>query len=340
MPTITAMELPRPTNWQDFESIVSDAYAQRWKTSLQKNGRPGQQQNGVDIYGPDDIGRRVGIQCKRYQSVLPLSEVEEEVAAAEMFKGTLTALYLATTAPRDAKLQAEVRVLSDKRVANGKFAVALIFWDDVVSSLLLNPEVFHAHYPQIQLDSPKHADRDRLLAALELGYHGADLWHSIELIFGELGWMAQVDPDQFIAMLEVRTRQLLAPEAAAPIVDCLRNVRAGCLSEKKAKSDWDPVEVDARRASSRINNASSLLPLEESNVLKLGLQLGRIYHHCDDIPNAQVRTAVEAKVKAVVPANRHGAVKSSFAAWKQLENGYDWATKAERFVEDEIRFAL
>ena len=61
MPTIQSMELPKPSNWQDFETIVRDAQA-RWKsTTLQMNGRPGQIQNGVDVYGPDEIGRPVGI---------------------------------------------------------------------------------------------------------------------------------------------------------------------------------------------------------------------------------------------------------------------------------------
>jgi hypothetical protein len=51
MPTVQAMELPKPKNWQDFETMVRDAMSQRWKSpNLQKNGRPGQKQNGVDIY--------------------------------------------------------------------------------------------------------------------------------------------------------------------------------------------------------------------------------------------------------------------------------------------------
>jgi hypothetical protein len=50
MPTIQAMELPKPKNWQDFERIVRDAQAQRWgSTDLQMHGRPGQTQDGVDI---------------------------------------------------------------------------------------------------------------------------------------------------------------------------------------------------------------------------------------------------------------------------------------------------
>jgi Restriction endonuclease len=102
MPTIQMMELPLPTSWQEFETIVRDAQAQRWKsTALQKNGRPGQKQNGVDIYGPDEIGRLVGIQCKRYKEPLTLKSVTDEIVKAEGFDKRLLALYIATSAEHD-----------------------------------------------------------------------------------------------------------------------------------------------------------------------------------------------------------------------------------------------
>jgi Restriction endonuclease len=155
MPTVQGLDLPKPKNWQDFEIIVCDAMSQRWKSpNLQKNGRSGQKQKGIDIYGPGDIGRRVGIQCKRYKGPLKLETVAKEISAAETFKGVLSTLFIATTADHDAKLQQEVRLLSDKRVASGKFAVALLFWDDIVNALLLNPAVFQAHYPQVLLEAP------------------------------------------------------------------------------------------------------------------------------------------------------------------------------------------
>lgn len=226
MPTIQSMELPVPKNWQDFEAIVRDAQAQRWRSpTLQKNGRPGQKQKGVDIWGQDEIGRPVGIQCKRYKSSLKLEQVTDEIGKAEHFKGHLTALFIATTADHDAKLQEQVRLLSDKRVAQDHFAVALLFWDDIVGSLLLNPAVFKAHYPQIQLANVEHVDKERLIAALELSYYGADLWSSITLIFGDFGIMAQADPDELIAtfrILERRTEQLLPPGDAAPIHQALQ----------------------------------------------------------------------------------------------------------------------
>ena len=268
MPTVQSMELPVPKNWQDFETMVCDAQAQRWKsTTLQKNGRLGQAQNGVDIYGPDDIGRPVGIQCKRYKPPLKITHVTDEIGKAEEFEGQLNTLFIATTADYDAELQQKVRLISENRAAQGKFAVALLFWDDIVGGLLLNPAVFRAHYPQVVLSDTKAVDKERQLAALELGYHGADLWECIILIYGEFGWMVQADPDELIfnlRILERRAQQLLAPNDAAPILDALAQVRSGCLSPKTSSRPGIPVEFQAKRVSSRLQKVSSLLPLAES----------------------------------------------------------------------------
>ena len=120
----------------------------RWNSpNLQKNGRTGQAQQGVDVWGPDEIGRRVGIQCKRYKDPLVLKDVTDEVAEAEKFKGKFSALFIATTTDHDSTLQAKVRQLSDQRVALGKFAVSIMFWDEIISSLALNPIVFKNYYP-------------------------------------------------------------------------------------------------------------------------------------------------------------------------------------------------
>ena len=89
-------------------------------------------------------------------------------------------------------------------------------------------------------------DRERLIAALEIGFYGADLWAYIVLVYGEFGSMAQTDPDELIANLRTlkrRAQQLLPPADAAPVLASLSEVREGCLGTKNAKSEWDPVEV-------------------------------------------------------------------------------------------------
>ena len=51
------MTLPRPNDFEEFERVTLAALAQRWQSpNLQKNGRKGQKQAGVDIYGVDEIG--------------------------------------------------------------------------------------------------------------------------------------------------------------------------------------------------------------------------------------------------------------------------------------------
>ncbi|MCK9917367.1 restriction endonuclease [Microbacteriaceae bacterium K1510] len=336
------MELPRPKNWQDFEIMVRDAMVQRWKSpDLQRNGRTGQEQNGIDIYGPDDIGRRVGIQCKRYQGSLTLKIVQNEIAAAETFAGPLTTLYIATTAENDAKLQQHVRQLSDKRVAENKFSVSLIFWDDVISALALNPAVFQLHYPQVSLSTAPVAESERMLAALELGYFGGYLWEYVLLVYGEFGEMAQTDPDGLIAtlrMMERRAGQLFAPDDAAPIIESLIGVRNGCLAEKKANSDWDPVEAYAKRVETRLARASSLLPASESKILELAIQLGKIYLRVDNRPAKITISQIEEKVRALLPVNSSEAITEKFASANKLPDGFTWASRIYGLLYHELRW--
>lgn len=204
MTSIYSLEVPKPKNWQDFEAIALDALRLRWNSpDLSANGRPGQKQKGVDVFGPDDIGRRIGVQCKRYAKPLKIALVKAEVENSDAFEPALNTIYIATTQDRDAKLQMEVRLYSDKRVSEGKSAVGLLFWDDIVGSLGTNPSTFKSHFPNFTLAEAHAFPRDRLLAPLNLGYFGSHLWAYAELIHGEFGWMANTDPDEFQIVLGI-----------------------------------------------------------------------------------------------------------------------------------------
>jgi hypothetical protein len=342
MPTIPSMKIPVPKDWQEFESLVRDAMILRWNSpNLQKNGRTGQSQQGVDVWGPDEIGRRVGIQCKRHNTQLNMTDVAEEVTEAEKFKGTLSALFLATTTDHDSTLQTKVRQLSDQRVAQGKFAVSIMYWDEIITSLALNPNVFKMYYPMIQPPVFDAVDKRRVLAALDLGFYGADLWAYVVLIRGEIGQMAQEDPDEIdaiVRVLEVQARALLAPPDADHIDESLRVVLAGCKKPLPKKSDWDEVEFHAKRVSQRVQTASSLLRVQESNVLNLGLQLGSMYHHADKVPEIAVQSKVEKKVRAVLPNIPDAAIAEEFEDAKGVWGGHSWANRICSFVERELRF--
>lgn len=152
MPVVSRMDLPRPQDWQEFEVMTADALRLKWASpNLQMNGRPGQEQFGVDVWGPDDIGRPTAIQCKLTCKELSMKTIEAELEKARLFGSPLATIYMATTLPHDSHLQREVRVLTATRVQNNLPAVGVLFWGDIIDGLSLNTSVFKKYYPQIDL---------------------------------------------------------------------------------------------------------------------------------------------------------------------------------------------
>lgn len=304
------------------------ALAQRWQSpNLQRNGRKGQKQAGVDIYGVDEIGRPVAIQCKNFAKAPKLALIHKEIANAEAFKGRLVTLFIATSADHDSMLQQEVRLLSEARVASGKFAVAMIFWDEIVDGLQLNPQVIRNFYPQIHLPAPNHVNKERLLAALELGYYGPFLWDYIKLIYGEAGWMAQEDTDQvevILRIVERRVIQLLDEADSAVIAKSLGKIRAGCKKKKKSQKSWGRVEDHAKRIATRVKASTTFLDVAEGNALEVGLSLGTIYNHSDDTPAKAARDALEARISALAPGIDAAAVAAAFRKVRSKRMAYQW----------------
>lgn len=161
MPTIASSVLPPPKSWDEFEDITLAAAKLRWKRDeFQRNGRTGQKQDGVDVFGNDDEDRPVGLQCKNTVGAISLSLIEMEVRNAEAFVPALDRLYIATTAKRDAVLQKDVRVLSEERRESDRFSVYVLFWDDICLDLVKNEDILFSYYPQyrVQFDSANQHD--------------------------------------------------------------------------------------------------------------------------------------------------------------------------------------
>ncbi len=60
-------QIPPPKSWEKFEDLTRALFAAEWRSPLtQKNGRSGQKQHGVDIYGTPEAapGKTFGVQCK------------------------------------------------------------------------------------------------------------------------------------------------------------------------------------------------------------------------------------------------------------------------------------
>lgn len=344
MPDVHGMELPKPKNWQDFERITLAAQKQSWGSpDLQMNGRPGQAQQGVDIWGPDSIGRRVGVQCKRYKDALSLKLVEEEIANAENFQPTLSALYIATTNDYDSKLQQEVRLLSDKRVANGDFAVSMLFWDDITAGLTINPDVFQGFFPGFHLPTHTPFDRGRMLAAFELGFYGPFINEYVHLTFGEIGvYMANTDPETVAVVLRIierRASQLLPEADARHILDAVAEISSRCYEGTPTKQSWDEVEFFAKRIETRLNHASSVLDEREGSMLETGIVLGRS-EHADEVTQTR-RDDIRGRLRSLLPQASQPAIDAAFERAEPRRNaGYRWATIIRGIAEREIRFSL
>lgn len=143
MPSPATTDLPRPKGWDELENIMADLIAREWNDpNVVRNGRSGQRQAGVDIYGqPKHLGRGpyAGVQCK-CMDVITLKEVQDEVKKAQNFKPPLADYTVATTAPRDSSLQEKVRT------GKWPFPVRVWFWEDISLRLSGHQELMEKHF--------------------------------------------------------------------------------------------------------------------------------------------------------------------------------------------------
>lgn len=138
MPTPSTSDLPKPKSWNEFEDITWEIYKRKWHDNhAQRYGRSGQAQNGIDIYGQQNSsGKYIGVQCKRYEdNKLNQQIIQAEIVKAESFSSPLSEYIIATTASRDTKIQDLIRSLNEERGLENKFAVSIVFWEDICNDL-------------------------------------------------------------------------------------------------------------------------------------------------------------------------------------------------------------
>lgn len=141
-------QLRKPENWQDFEQLCKKLWGEIWKCpEIKKNGRSGQAQHGVDVYG-NPYGEKdyYGIQCKGKDdytnSVLTEKEIDKEIELATSFEPLLRKLYFATTATKDAKIETYVRKKNIENIEKGLFEIHLFSWEDIVDLIDENKQTY------------------------------------------------------------------------------------------------------------------------------------------------------------------------------------------------------
>lgn len=148
MPTYATARWPAPKSEDEWEEIVLDAMRLRWgDPDARRNGRRGQRQNGVDIYGRYTIkNENVGAQAKNSETITE-SVIENEILKAEAFLPSLDRYYLVLSGPRDSGLEEQVRLLSESRITKGQFPIEVIFFDDICQEICARPDLVVKHWP-------------------------------------------------------------------------------------------------------------------------------------------------------------------------------------------------
>lgn len=148
--------LRKPENWQDFESLCKKLWGEIWQIpdEIKKNGRLGQAQSGVDVYGiPNAKDNYFGIQAKGKddysKAKLEESEIENEITKAKTFKPTLSEFIIATTANKDAKIEEFVRIKDLESRKNNGFKILLFCWEDIADLIEENRETFNWYVNEI-----------------------------------------------------------------------------------------------------------------------------------------------------------------------------------------------
>ena len=153
------VDIMPPAYWQDFERLTLDIAKSKWKDEYaERNGRQGQAQAGVDVYGYNYVqGEHTGIQCKKRtwktkpgadapSNTLTFAEIDEEVKSARDFSPKLKRFVISTTGPRDTDLQEYVRKINEK---SDGLTISLMFWEDYVDFLNDSPEFMYRYYENV-----------------------------------------------------------------------------------------------------------------------------------------------------------------------------------------------
>lgn len=130
--------IPRPRNWQDFERLCKKLFGEMFDcaTTIKANGRAGQAQQGVDIYGvAKGAHEYFGIQCKARDdeaaATLTIEDFDAEITKAGAFKPALASFFVATTARKDVVLEQHARERDLASRASGGFTIVLYCWEDL-----------------------------------------------------------------------------------------------------------------------------------------------------------------------------------------------------------------
>lgn len=142
--------IQKPENWQDFETLCKRLWGEIWNIpiKIKKNGRNGQPQAGVDVYGiPKGEANYWGIQCKGKDEFgnakLTKAEIDVEIGKAKSFQPKLEVFIFATTMNKSSDIEEYIRTQDLRSRQNGGFEILLFCWEDIADLIDENQDTYN-----------------------------------------------------------------------------------------------------------------------------------------------------------------------------------------------------
>ncbi len=146
---------PKLKHDDTFEDIVCEILSREFQNpNIQRYGRKGQTQNGIDIVGiagkdytHDEV---IGAQCKNH--IIKVSdkdlkkEVEEELKKFEKNELPIDKFLFITSADNSPDVKNFVISLSKKRAKEGKCPVEIFFWDYITDKLITYKDILFKYF--------------------------------------------------------------------------------------------------------------------------------------------------------------------------------------------------
>lgn len=193
--SLSSYHLPAPSDWQAFERFTRDLFSAVWDDQrAQTNGRSGQPQAGVDVFGTRArTGALEGVQCKgkdaRYGHSVTIDELNNEVSKALTFSPRLSHYYLVTSGVADVNVQEEARRINDMHKQVGLFGVDVYSWDQLLALLQDHPKVARKHYRALQVALSEMDAPAELVAICHQSFQNANAqFHTVDAVAAAEGF--------------------------------------------------------------------------------------------------------------------------------------------------------
>jgi len=151
-------DFPKPKSDEIFEDIICDIYSREFQNpNLQRYGRSGQAQNGIDVLGVSigginyPINELVAIQCKNHIKDITDTKLQKEIVDEvtkfeENSKWEIDRYLFATSADNSKPMHDFVLSLNTERCKHKKFPIEVIFWDHITKRLDRHSDLLYKYF--------------------------------------------------------------------------------------------------------------------------------------------------------------------------------------------------